>query len=74
MQTTDCLLVPGGIIAETVSNDPTIVKAIRLTAGKAQRIVSICSGAFLLASAKLLDGHRVTTHWSMADRLADNKK
>ncbi len=71
MQTTDSLLVPGGIAAETISSDSAIVQAVGLAARKAQRIVSVCSGAFLLAAAGLLDGHRVTTHWIVADRLAD---
>ncbi len=71
MKTADSLLVPGGMIAETISSEYEIVQAIRLAAQKTQRIVSICSGAFLLAAAGLLDGHRVTTHWIVADRLAE---
>ncbi len=71
MQATEILLVPGGMAAEARSHDPVIVQAVRIAARKAQRIVSICSGAFLLAAAGLLNGHRVTTHWKVADRLAD---
>ena len=71
MQATDSLLVPGGMVAEAVSCDPTIVQAVRLAAQQTQRIVSICSGAFLLAAAGLLDGHRVTTHWKVTERLAE---
>ncbi|MEJ2155979.1 MAG: DJ-1/PfpI family protein [Desulfobacteraceae bacterium] len=70
-QKTNSLLVPGGLIAETVSRDPAIVRAVRLSAQKTERIVSICSGAFLLAAAGFLDGRRVTTHWKMSDRLAE---
>jgi len=43
---------------------------LRLAARRAGRIVSVCSGAFLLADAGLLDGKRATTHWQRADELA----
>jgi transcriptional regulator GlxA family with amidase domain len=36
-----------------------------------RRIGSVCSGAFILARAGLLDGHRVATHWASCERLAD---
>ncbi len=71
LQVTDSLLVPGGMVAEARSYDSAFVQAVLLAAQKAQRIVSICSGTFLLAAAGLLEGHRVTTHWAVADRLAE---
>jgi transcriptional regulator GlxA family with amidase domain len=67
----DILLVPGGIDIEAISYDSDTVQGVRLAARKAKRIVSICSGAFILAAAGLLDGKRVTTHWSVTDRLAE---
>ncbi|CAM5642703.1 transcriptional regulator [Streptomyces avidinii] len=66
------LIVPGGTRYLTGPTDcnPDVVRWLRDNARKAQRVVSVCTGAFLLAEAGLLDGKRVTTHWSRAQELA----
>ncbi|WP_448320248.1 GlxA family transcriptional regulator, partial [Streptomyces sp. CO7] len=62
------LVVPGG--AGTAAPDPAVVRRIRELAAGAERIVSVCTGAFLLAEAGLLAGRRATTHWAYCDALA----
>lgn len=65
----DTVIVPGGSISERFDPDATLVQWIVAHAGQARRICSVCTGAFLLAEAGLLDGLRVTTHWDWALRL-----
>ncbi|WP_030669996.1 GlxA family transcriptional regulator [Streptomyces sp. NRRL B-1347] len=67
------LVVPGGEIdARRVraAGSQVVVPWLARHAGRYQRIVSICTGAFLLAEAGLLTGRRVTTHWRKAADLA----
>ncbi|MEU5217537.1 DJ-1/PfpI family protein [Streptomyces sp. NPDC020807] len=62
------LLVPGG--EGTRAPEPALIAWLRDHAPHAERLVSVCTGALLLAEAGLLDGHRVTTHWLACDHLA----
>ncbi|MFJ2054483.1 GlxA family transcriptional regulator [Streptomyces sp. NPDC087908] len=62
------LVVPGG--EGTRMPDPALIDWLRAHAPDASRLVSVCTGALLLAEAGLLDGHRATTHWVACDHLA----
>jgi transcriptional regulator GlxA family with amidase domain len=65
----DTLIVPGGIGQEQAARDEATVAWIARTSAAARRTASVCTGAFLLARAGLLDGRRATTHWSAAEEL-----
>ena len=62
------LLVPGG--EGTRGPQPDLVAWLREHGPRAERLVSVCTGAILLAAAGLLDGRRATTHWAYCDKLA----
>jgi transcriptional regulator GlxA family with amidase domain len=66
----DTLLVAGGTGVHKAARDEELLDWLRKAAPRVRRIGSICTGAFLLASAGLLDGKRATTHWKWAAELA----
>ena len=66
----DTLLIAGCPNAADGPADGMVIDWLRRRASKTRRFGSVCSVAFFLAAAGLLDGRRVTTHWAVADRLA----
>ncbi|WP_030569551.1 GlxA family transcriptional regulator [Streptomyces aureocirculatus] len=66
----DTLLVAGGTGYEEAAADPRLVTQVRRLADHSRRVASVCTGAYVLAAAGLLDHRRATTHWGYGDRLA----
>jgi transcriptional regulator GlxA family with amidase domain len=66
----DTLIVAGGRGVQAAARDHRLTDWLRLTARRSRRVTSVCTGAFLLARAGLLDGRRATTHWNACDALA----
>lgn len=64
----DLVAVPASLIDEPV--DPRIIEVIRDAADRGAWVLSVCSGAFTLGRAGVLEGRRATTHWMYTDRLA----
>jgi transcriptional regulator GlxA family with amidase domain len=66
----DTVLLPGADALAVAGLDPTLVAAAARLAAPARRVVSVCTGAFLLAATGMLDGRSATTHWRHAQTLA----
>lgn len=66
----DTLVVPGAPdICETLDSHSELAAWLNRAAPSVRRVASVCSGAFLLAKAGLLDGCRAATHWALCDTL-----
>jgi transcriptional regulator GlxA family with amidase domain len=66
----DTLLVAGGIGSRAAMHDPVLLRWLQRMALRVRRLGSVCTGAFVLAAAGLLDGRRATTHWRSCAALA----
>lgn len=66
----DTLVIAGGAGAESGHYEADYVNWVADAASRSRRVASICTGAFVLAAAGLLDGKRAVTHWNFCDRLA----
>jgi transcriptional regulator GlxA family with amidase domain len=66
----DTIVVAGGDGTRSLSELAKIVAWLKAVAPRARRVTSVCSGAYLLAEAGLLDGKRATTHWARSDDFA----
>jgi transcriptional regulator GlxA family with amidase domain len=66
----DTLIVAGGDGVNAALKDDRLVRWVARVAPRTRRVCSVCTGAFLLAEAGLLDGRRATTHWAACEELA----
>ena len=66
----DTLLVAGGEGVEVAIENMALVDWVRERAAQARRVASVCTGAFMLAAAGVLDGRRAATHWKYCAKLA----
>jgi transcriptional regulator GlxA family with amidase domain len=67
----DTLMVAGGWSYRSAMEDAVLIGEVRRLARRSRRVASVCTGAFILARAGLLDGRKATTHWAACRELAE---
>ncbi|MFF0159302.1 GlxA family transcriptional regulator [Streptomyces sp. NPDC005263] len=70
LESADLIAVPAGAHYDTRTFPPEMLDALRRGVDRGARVLSVCSGVFVLAAAGLLDGRRCAVHWHHADALA----
>ncbi|MGY1497681.1 GlxA family transcriptional regulator [Streptomyces sp. QTS52] len=70
LETADLIAVPAGQTYADREYPPELLDALRRAVERGARVLSVCSGVFVLAAAGLLDGRRCAVHWRHADELA----
>jgi transcriptional regulator GlxA family with amidase domain len=67
----DTLIVAGGTGTRRAEENDQLIEWLKGAARRSRRVTSVCTGAFLLARAGLLDGRRATSHWASCADLAE---